>query len=153
MINNKLRISVSFAQRLSKFFGKTPKYWIDLQTAYELSALSEDKKEAAILKTIPRAVKTPATKKAAAKTTAKKTPGRKAGPGRPAKKVAAKPVAAKKAASKKAPAGKTAAKKTGAPRGRRPVKNVAPKAATTAPDPSPAPLSPWTPPTSSSSDY
>jgi addiction module HigA family antidote len=145
LINNKLRISVSFAQRLSKFFGKTPKYWIDLQTAYELNALSEDKKEAAVLKTIPRAIKAPATKKAAAKTTAKKTPGRKAGPGRPAKNAAAKTAAAKKTTARKGPAKKATPKKDAAPRVRRTVK----KAANPAPDSSSTPASPWTP----SSDY
>jgi addiction module HigA family antidote len=155
LINNKLRISVSFAQRLSKFFGKTPKYWVDLQTAYELGSLSDDKKEAAVLKTISKAVKAPATRKTAAKAAVKKTPGRKAGPGRPAKNAAAKtttrktaakkaPVsktAAKKAPAKKAPARKTAAKSAAAPRTRRTVK----KAVT----PAPAPASPWTP----SSEY
>jgi addiction module HigA family antidote len=143
LINNKLRISVSFAQRLSKFFGKTPKYWIDLQTTYELNALSDDKKEAAVLKTIPRAVKTPATKKAAAKTPAKKTPGRKAGPGRPAKNAAAKSATTRKTAVKKAPA-----KKAAAPKPRKTVRKAATKAAP-APAQESAPVSPWTP----SSDY
>jgi addiction module HigA family antidote len=140
LINNKLRISVSFAQRLSKFFGKTPKYWIDLQTTHELNALSDDKKEASVLKTISRAVKTPGTKKAAGKTAAKKTPGRKAGPGRPAKNA----VAAKKTPGRK-PAAKTGpAKKAAAPRVKRAAKKPAPT-----PDPVPTPVSPWTP----SSDY
>jgi addiction module HigA family antidote len=141
LINNKLRISVSFAQRLSKFFGKTAKYWIDLQTAYELSALSEDKKEAAVLKTVSRAVKAPAVRKNAAKTTAKKTPGRKPGAGRPPKKAAAKSATPRKAADKKAPA-----KKAAAPRGRKPGRKAAPKAASPAPSPAPEPSpSPWTP--------
>jgi addiction module HigA family antidote len=120
LTNNKLRISVSFAQRLSKFFGKTPKYWIDLQTAYELSALSDDKKEAAVLKTISKAVKALDAKKTATKTTAKKTPGRKAGAGRPPKNAAAKPAGTRKAAPKKAADKKAPAKRTGAPRGRKP---------------------------------
>jgi addiction module HigA family antidote len=116
LINNKLRISISFAQRLSKFFGKTPKYWIDLQTTNELDALSEDKKEAAVLRTISKAVKAPAVvKKTAAAATAKKTPGRKAGPGRPAKNAAAKPVASKKAPGKRGPAAKAPSKKAAAP--------------------------------------
>ena len=144
LINNKLRISVSFAQRLSKFFGKTAKYWIDLQTAYELSALSEDKKEAAVLKTVSKAVKAPpATRKTAAQKTAKKTPGRKPGAGRPPKNAAAKPAASRKAADKKAPA-----KKAGAPRGRKPGRKAAPKAASSAPYSAPfldPPPSSWTP--------
>jgi addiction module HigA family antidote len=146
LINNKLRISVSFAQRLSKFFGKTPKYWVDLQTAYELGSLSSDKKEAAVLKTISKAEKAPAVRKTAAKKTtakapAKKTPGRK--PGRPAKNAAAKAPAKKTAGRKaatKAPA-KKAAVKSAAPRTRRTVKK-----AETSPAPAPAPSpSPWTP--------
>jgi addiction module HigA family antidote len=143
LINNKLRISVSFAQRLSKFFGKTPKYWIDLQTAYELGALSDDKKEAAVLKTISKAVKAPPAKKAAAKTPAKKTPGRKAGPGRPAKSAAAKTVAAKKTTVKKAPVRKAAAKKDAAPKARRTVRKATPK--TESPAPASSPTSYWSP--------
>jgi addiction module HigA family antidote len=149
LINNKLRISVSFAQRLSKFFGKTPKYWIDLQTTYDLNVLSEDKKEAAVLKTIPRAVKTPAAKKAAVKTTAKKTPGRKAGPGRPAKNAVAKSTATRKTDAKKTASRKAPAKKAAAPKPRKTVRKAAPKAASPAPAPDPAPMSSWTP----SSDY
>jgi addiction module HigA family antidote len=141
LINNKLRISVSFAQRLSKFFGKTPKYWVDLQTAHELSSLSDDKKEAAVLKTISRAEKAPAVRKTTAKTAVKKTPGRKAGPGRPAKNAA---TATRKTAAKKAPVKKTAVKSAAAPRTRRTVKK-----AVTNPAPTPSPSSPWTP----SSEY
>jgi addiction module HigA family antidote len=129
LINNKLRISVSFAQRLSKFFGKTPKYWIDLQTTYELNALSEDKKEASVLKTISKAVKAPAARKTATKTVAKKASAR--GPGRPAKSAATKS-APKKTAAKKAPAKKAAVKKAAKPRGRK----AAPKVTNT---PAPAP--------------
>jgi addiction module HigA family antidote len=143
LINNELRISVSFAQRLSKFFGKTPKYWIDLQSAYDLNALAEDKKEAAVLKTISKAVKAPVVKKAAAKTTVAKTPGRKAGPGRPAKNAAAKAPAAKKTAAKKAPARKAAAKKDAAPKAKRAVRKATPK--TENPSPVSSPATPWTP--------
>jgi addiction module HigA family antidote len=159
LINNKLRISISFAQRLSKFFGKTPKYWIDLQTAYELSILGSDKKEAAVLKTISKAEKAPVARKNAAKTTAKKaatgkvavakaaagkagtrkTTARKA----TARSAGAKPVAAKKATAKKAGPGRKAAAKTTAPRAKRTVRK------TTAAAPKPASQdqatpSPWT---------
>jgi addiction module HigA family antidote len=92
LVNNKLKISIPFAERLSKFFGKTPEYWVALQTSYELAESSKDKKNAAILKTVSKAVKVPVKKE-------------------PAKKVAAKKVPAKKAAAKKAPA-KKAVKKT-----------------------------------------
>jgi addiction module HigA family antidote len=139
LINNKLRISVSFAQRLSKFFGKTPKYWIDLQTTHELDALSDDKKEASVLKTISRAEKMPATKKAAAGTAAKKTPGRKAGPGRPAKKAAEKPVTARKTAARKSPGRPAKKDALPKPRGRK----AAPK--TDSPAPAPVVSEPWTP--------
>jgi addiction module HigA family antidote len=147
LINNKLRISISFAQRLSKFFGKTPKYWIDLQTSYELSLLGADKKEAAVLKTISKAEKVPATRKNAAKTTTKKAAAGKTGTKKtPGRKAAAKPAVGRKAAAKKdGVTRKTPVKKTasGAPRGRRPSKKVAPV------DPKPASTeqtsSPWTP--------
>jgi addiction module HigA family antidote len=159
LINNKLRISVSFAQRLSKFFGKTPKYWIDLQTAHELATLSGDKKEAAVLKTISKAEKAPVAKKAAAKKTAKKAPAGKAGAKKPAgrkpaAKAAAKPAASKKAAAaKKTPGRKPAAKaataksaapkaKSAAPRAKRTVKKAAPVSAFKPADSS---SSPWTP--------
>jgi hypothetical protein len=149
LINNKLRISVSFAQRLSKFFGKTAKYWIDLQNTYELGALSEDKKETSVLKTISRAVKSPVTKKAAAKKTVKGAPGRKAGPGRPAKNAAAKPVASRKAAPKKAAVKKVAvkkapAKKAAAPKAKRTVRKAVSKG-TNSGDSTSTSAFPWTP--------
>ncbi|MDR1249260.1 MAG: HigA family addiction module antidote protein [Treponema sp.] len=151
LINNKLRISVSFAQRLSKFFGKTPKYWIDLQTAYELAAITGDKKEAAVLKTISKAEKAPATKRtvkkaAAGKAGAKKTPGRK-----PAAKAGAKPAASRKAAvAKKTPGRKPAAKsaaaaKTSAPRAKRTVKKAAPATDSRSGGFDSDSMSPWTP--------
>jgi addiction module HigA family antidote len=143
LIHNKLKISVPIAQRLSKFFGKTPKYWIDLQTAYELSVLAEDKKQAAVLKTISKAVKAPATRKTATKAAAKKTSAKR--PGRPAKNAAAKPAAARKTAAKKAPAKKAVAKKAAAPKPR--GRKAAPKAAS----PAPAPVSSWTSSSSTSS--
>jgi addiction module HigA family antidote len=132
LINNKLRISVSFAQRLSKFFGRTPKYWIDLQTSHELAALSGDKKEAAVLKTISKAEKAPA-----AKRTAKKAPAEKTGTR--GRKPAAAAKAGAKATAKKTPGRKPAAK-SAAPRARRTVKKAAP-----ASDFNSAPTSPWTP--------
>jgi addiction module HigA family antidote len=154
LINNKLRISVPFAQRLSKFFGKTPKYWIDLQTAYELSSIAGDKKESAILKTISKAEKAPAAKRAAKKAPAGKAGTRKAAAKATAK--AAKPAASKKAAAKKTPGRKPAVKtaaakpatakkavaaKTTAPRAKRTVKKAVP----VSPSFNSSPSSPWTP--------
>ncbi|MDR3046367.1 MAG: hypothetical protein LBU51_01980, partial [Bacteroidales bacterium] len=78
-----MRISVQTAQRLSKYFGKTPEHWISLQTVYELSELSSDSKNAAVLKSITKAVKVPAktpAKKPSAKAAVKRTV-KKAGPG------------------------------------------------------------------------
>ncbi|GHV24947.1 hypothetical protein AGMMS4952_01540 [Spirochaetia bacterium] len=137
LINDKLRISVSFAQRLSKYFGKTPAYWIGLQTDYELEKLAKDKDEAAVLKTISKAVKAPAAKKAPAKKAAgKKTPGRKPG----ARKAAAKKAPGRKPAAKKA-APKAAAKKAPAKRGAR---KAAPNSASN-PASSSAPIVSWPP--------
>ncbi|GHV77205.1 hypothetical protein AGMMS49942_20260 [Spirochaetia bacterium] len=136
LINNKLPISAKIAQRLSKYFGRTPEYWIGLQTAFDLAELAKNKDEAAILRTVSKAVKAPAkkapAKKAAAKKPAgKKTPGRKPA----AKKVAAKKAPAKKAVAKKAP--KAAAKR--APR------KAAPKPASK--PASPSPIVSWPPTT------
>ncbi|MFP3042488.1 HigA family addiction module antitoxin [Treponema primitia] len=151
LINNKLRISVPFAQRLSKFFGKTPEYWIDLQTAYELKELAADKKNAAVLKSVSKAVKVapkaPAkkaaakkapAKKAAKKAVAKKAPAKKAVKKVAAKKAPAKKAAVKKVAAKKAPAKKPAVKKVAA-------KKAAPKPAAKPAAPAPAPVVSWTP--------
>ncbi|GHV25435.1 hypothetical protein AGMMS4952_03150 [Spirochaetia bacterium] len=95
IIAGKIRISVQTAQRLSKYFGKTPEYWISLQTAYDLAESSADSENAAILKSITKAVKVQAkalvktasaakrsTKKTSAKATVKKA-SKKAGVGRP----------------------------------------------------------------------
>ncbi|GHV74826.1 transcriptional regulator [Spirochaetia bacterium] len=82
IVTGKIRISVQTAQRLSKYFGKTPGYWINLQTAYDLAESSADKQNAVALKSITKAVKVPA------KTPIKKAPvikkgTKKASPGRP----------------------------------------------------------------------
>jgi addiction module HigA family antidote len=147
LINNKLRISVSFAQRLSKFFGKTPKYWIDLQTTHELAALSGDKKEAAVLKTISKAEKAPVTKKAAAKKPAKKVPAGKAGA---RKTTARKTAVTAKATAKKTPGRKPAAKgaataKSAAPRAKRTVRKAAPATDSRSSGFDSSSTSPWTP--------
>jgi addiction module HigA family antidote len=130
LINNKLRISVAFAQRLSKYFGKTPEYWIGLQTAFELAELAKDKKNAAVLKSVAKAVKAPAAKKAPAKKAA-------------AKKAPAKRAAAKKVTAKKAPAKKAAAKKAAPKAAKAPAKRAVRKAA---PKPVSPPVVQWTPP-------
>jgi addiction module HigA family antidote len=141
LINNKLPISAKIALRLSKYFGKTPEYWIGLQTAFELGELVKDKKEAAILKTVSKAVKAPAKKAAAKKPAAKKTPGRKP--------------AVKKAAAKKAPAKKAAVKKAAPKAAKAPAKKAGRKAAPkpaakpAASSPVSSTIPPWTPYSSS----
>jgi addiction module HigA family antidote len=80
IVTGKIRISVQTVQRLSKYFGKTPEYWISLQNAYDLAESSADSKNAAVLKSITKAVKVPA--KAPGKAAVKKTT-KKTGPGRP----------------------------------------------------------------------
>jgi addiction module HigA family antidote len=65
LINGKLRISTAIALRLSKYFGNTAEYWIDLQNQYDLVEIAKDSELSAILKAIPKAkkqVKAPAKK-------------------------------------------------------------------------------------------
>jgi addiction module HigA family antidote len=170
LINNKLRISVPFAQRLSKYFGKTPEYWINLQTVYELSELAQDKKNAAVLKSISKAVKV-AAKAPANKTAARKAPKKAAPKKAVAKKASTRKTAVKKAALKasarvkapakakvpvkaKAPVKAKVPAKTKAPvkakvPAKRPVRKAAPKPAPKPAAPVQAPIVSWTP---SSSD-
>ena len=109
-INNKLTISIVIAMKLGKYFGKKPEYWINLQTAYELSLLQKDTKVTSEVRKISEAKKQPAAAKkpgrkpgtAAGKTAGKASAkaGAKPGPkprGRPGRK----PAADKKAAEKK----------------------------------------------------
>jgi addiction module HigA family antidote len=74
LINNKLKVSIVIALRLSKYFGTTVQYWIDLQNQYELSELAKDKELTESLKSIPKAKKAPASAKGAA---VKKVPGKR----------------------------------------------------------------------------
>ncbi|MDR2607828.1 MAG: HigA family addiction module antidote protein [Treponema sp.] len=104
LINNKMKISIPIALRLSKYFGKTPEYWIDLQNKYDVAEAAKDSKLSAVLKAISPAKKAekPA-KKAAAPKKADKAPAKKAKPAaKKGKAVAAK--ASAKAAPAKAPA-------------------------------------------------
>jgi addiction module HigA family antidote len=65
------RITVPVALRFAKYFGTTPDYWINLQTAKDLSDAAKDPKLSAVLKAIPKAKK-PAAKPAAKTTGASK---------------------------------------------------------------------------------
>ena len=66
LIIGKAKISVSTALRLSKFFGQTPAFWLDLQREADLNEASKDKELQDILKAIPKAKKPAASKEGAA---------------------------------------------------------------------------------------
>jgi addiction module HigA family antidote len=98
----KAKISVSIALRLAKYFGTTAKYWLDIQSAYDLAEAEKDPKLSDIIKTIgkvktpvaPPAKKTAAPAKKGAKPAAKSAKAAK--PPKPAaKKAPAKPKAPK----------------------------------------------------------
>jgi addiction module HigA family antidote len=62
VIIGKTKISVKFALRLAKYFGNTPKYWLDLQAEYDLDEAAKDAALRDSLKTISK-VKKPSPKK------------------------------------------------------------------------------------------
>ena len=103
---NKAKITLPIALRLAKYFQTKEGYWIDLQNAYDLAALKDDKKFAAILGKIKTA-QLPAKKVETKKTATKKADVKKAPAAK--EKKSRKPAAAKEkkvrkpAASKKAP--------------------------------------------------
>ncbi|MDR0582797.1 MAG: HigA family addiction module antidote protein [Treponema sp.] len=96
---DKTKISIRVALLLAKFFDMKPQYWLDLQNNYDLSLAANDKKLAALLKSVPKAKKPTAAEKAAAKKSgpAKKT----AKPKAPAKEGGAEEKAAPKVREKK----------------------------------------------------
>ena len=94
----KAKISVSIALRLAKYFGTTAKYWLDIQSAYDLAEAEKDPKLLDVIKTIGK-VKAPAS--------AAKKP---AAPAKKGAKPAAKGAKAPKPAAKKAPAKPKASK-------------------------------------------
>ena len=75
LVSGKSKLSIPIVLRLSKFFGTTPAYWLDLQRKMLLLEAKKDKKLTAILKGISK-VKKPAAK-ANAKPTAKAKPKKK----------------------------------------------------------------------------
>jgi len=100
ILKGRTKITVSTALRLSKLFGQSATYWLDLQREADLAEAAKDKELASVLKGISKAQK-PAQKKVKAqakpakKTTLKdkrkaaaKTPG--------AKPASRKPVTKKK---------------------------------------------------------
>jgi addiction module HigA family antidote len=54
ILTGKRRISTNIAIRLVKYFGNTPKFWLDIQAQSEITELSSDKKFIAVLKKIPK---------------------------------------------------------------------------------------------------
>jgi addiction module HigA family antidote len=107
---NKAKITLPIALRLAKYFQTKESYWSDLQNAYDLSILKEDKKFAAILgkiKTAQMPAKKPEKKKAeikkapAAKVKAKKS--RKPAADTAVKEKKVQKPAVQKGAAKKAP--------------------------------------------------
>jgi addiction module HigA family antidote len=94
IVIEKAKISVPIALRLAKYFGTPSKYWLDLQTAYDLAETEKDAKLSEVVKSISKAkAPAPVTKRsaAAAKKGAKPAPA-----ARGARSPAAKPAAAKK---------------------------------------------------------
>jgi len=57
LVIGKAKISVSTALRLSKFFGQTPDYWLDLQREVDINEASKDQELQDTLKAIPKAKK------------------------------------------------------------------------------------------------
>jgi addiction module HigA family antidote len=79
----KTRITAYVALRLSKFFGNTPEYWLDIQNKADLAEAAKDAKLASALKSISKAKKPAPVKAAPAKAPAKGAA--KAAPKAPAK--------------------------------------------------------------------
>ena len=79
IVNNKAKVSLHIAKRLSKYFSTDVEYWINMQHAYDLAELDRDPEFTEILKSIPKAKK-PGTstrgRKAAEKTPPKKSRGK-----------------------------------------------------------------------------
>ena len=57
ILKGKNKVTVTTALRLSKFFGQTPAFWLDLQRETDLSEAAQDKELSDILKGIAKAKK------------------------------------------------------------------------------------------------
>ena len=97
IVTGKSGLSVPSALRLSKFFGQSPSYWLDLQLQSDMQKAANDKDLQNELKAIPKAKKPTAPVKPQGKTakkntlaekrkTAAKVPGAKPASRKPAKK-------------------------------------------------------------------
>jgi addiction module HigA family antidote len=73
----KTRITAHVALRLSRFFGNTPEYWLDIQNKADLAEAAKDADLAGALKSIAKAKKpAPAPVKKAAAKAAPKAPAK-----------------------------------------------------------------------------
>jgi addiction module HigA family antidote len=59
LVLGNVKINVSIALRLSKFFGTTPAYWLDLQTKIDFNEAKKDRELAALIKSISKVKKQP----------------------------------------------------------------------------------------------
>jgi addiction module HigA family antidote len=73
IISGESKLSISAALRFSKFFGKTPAFWHDLQRETDLMEAEKDRELQSALKAIKKAVKPAANSKAPAKARRKTT--------------------------------------------------------------------------------
>jgi addiction module HigA family antidote len=99
---NKAKITLNVAVRLSKYFGTTVQYWVDLQNAYDLVELEKDAELNEALKKIQKAKIPAPAKKAAAPGNGKKEAAKKSAPSKaaPAKAAPKKSPAVKKTVAK-----------------------------------------------------
>jgi addiction module HigA family antidote len=127
LLNNKLKISIVIAQRLAQYFGTPVKFWIDLQTNYELAEMGKDSALVSALKKLPQAKTLPAPKKAPPAQAPKAVKGAKAAK-KPGKKVVSdKKPSGKRGRPPKAAAGKAIAKPAAVKKPRKP-RTTKPKA-------------------------
>jgi len=82
ILKGKSRVTPQMAIRLSKHYGTTPNYWLDLQTQSEIAELQSDKKFTAQINKIPKA------QKGKAKQTAKPKKANKLSTAKPGKQAA-----------------------------------------------------------------
>ena len=71
LMNNKLKISIKIAWKLSQYFGTPLEYWIDMQNNYDIAELEKNGDFMACIKAIPKAKKSAAPEKAAARSRGK----------------------------------------------------------------------------------
>ena len=55
IVNERRAVSADTALRLSRYFGTSPQFWLNLQTAYELSRAEAENGEVIAIEVTPRA--------------------------------------------------------------------------------------------------